>query len=86
MSSSLSAMAFWFKLRGLPDVTKSFLVRQAVRGFRKGCVVRDLRRPVSYELLLQLHSALAGHCFSQYEFCLFKCAFALAFFWSVPQI
>lgn len=80
LGRSLSAMAFWFKLRGFTDYTKSFLVHQVVRGFRKGAQVCDLRRPVSYDLLVWLGSILVDHCFSQYEFLLFKCAFALAFF------
>lgn len=76
----LSALAFWFKLRGLPDQTKSFLVRQAVRGFRKGFRVRDARRPVSFDLLLRLSSVLEAVCLDAFEVSLFRCAFSLAFF------
>lgn len=36
MSRKLSALAFWFKKQGFFDVTKSFMVRQAMKGFRKG--------------------------------------------------
>lgn len=32
MSKKLSALAFWFKIRGEPDVTKIFLVRQVMKG------------------------------------------------------
>lgn len=80
LSRALAAVAFWFKLRGLSDHTKSFLVRQAARGFRKGLKVRDARRPVSYDLLLQLSSVLGEFCFSGFEVLLFRCAFSLAFF------
>ncbi|XP_056414345.1 uncharacterized protein LOC130356606 [Hyla sarda] len=76
----MAALAFWFKVRGVPDGTKSFLVRQAVRGFRKGASSRDWRKPVTFSLLLRLGSLLAGVCFSVYELCLFRLAFALAFF------
>lgn len=76
----LSAIAFWFKLRGSLDHTKSFLVRQAVRGFRKGFRVRDSRRPVSFDLLLRFASVLGEVCSSQYEVALFRCSFSLAFF------
>lgn len=80
LSRDLAAMAFWFKLRGFCDYSKSFLVRQAVRGFRRGTVTRDRRRPVSYELLLQLGQVLRDLVFDGYEWHLFLCAFSLAFF------
>lgn len=80
MGRRLSALAFWFKLRNLQDVTKTFLVRQAMRGFRRGLRVRDSRRPVSYELLLALGDELKGVCTDGYEACLFRAAFSLAFF------
>lgn len=80
MSRRLSAVAFWFKFRGLQDVTKCFLVRQAMKGFRKGGRVRDGRRPVSYELLLRIGGLVTELCFSAYEVQLFRAAFALAFF------
>lgn len=80
LSRYLAAMAFWFKLRGFCDYSKSFVVRQAVRGFRKGAVTRDRRRPVSYELLLKLGGMLQELVFDDYEYRLFSCAFSLAFF------
>lgn len=80
MGRRLSALAFWFKLRNLQDFTKTFLVRQAMQGFRRGMRVRDGRRPVSYELLLALGEELEAVCLDVYEACLFRAAFALAFF------
>lgn len=86
LGRTLAALAFWFKLRGVTDHTKSFLVRQAVRGFRKGFKVRDSRRPVSYDLLLQLSSVLEDLCRSSFEVVLFRCAFSLAFFWRFQDL
>lgn len=80
MSRRLSALAFWFQLRSVRDHTKSMLVRRALRGFRRGQVVRDRRRPVSYELLLALGDGLDKICFSAFEVLLFRAAYALAFF------
>lgn len=59
---------------------KSFLVRQALRKFRRGSMVRDGRRPVSYELHLLLGEQLDVCCFSNFEAVLFRLAFSLAFF------
>lgn len=80
MSRRLSALAFWFKLRREQDFTKAFLVRQALRGFRKGRLTRDSRRPVSYEVLSDLGEVLGVLCTSSYEARLFRAAFSLAFF------
>lgn len=86
MSKRLSALAFWFQVRGERDVSKSFLVRRALKGFRQGRVVRDTRRPVSYDLLLDLGQQVGVLCFSEFEVCLFRLAFSLAFFWCMPDI
>lgn len=44
----LVGLAFWFKLQGGKNVTKSFVVRQAMKGYRKGRRSMDLRLPVSF--------------------------------------
>ncbi|XP_044134153.1 uncharacterized protein LOC122926745 isoform X1 [Bufo gargarizans] len=77
----VSGIAFGFKWRGLADLTKSFLVRQVLKGWRRGAGrVPDCRRPVSFELLVQMGDRLSGVCSSGWELGLFKAAFALAFF------
>lgn len=76
----MSALAFWFQLRSECDATKNFLVRKALRGFRRGRAVRDSRRPVSFDLLLRLGEEVAGVCATVFEAVLFKLAFSLAFF------
>ncbi|XP_073422689.1 uncharacterized protein [Dendrobates tinctorius] len=76
----LAGLVFGFRFRGLRDVTKSFMVRQVVRGCRKGWKVSDSRRPVSFEVLLRLGKSLSEVCTSRREVALFKMAFSLAFF------
>ncbi|KAM3936755.1 uncharacterized protein RB166_000250 [Leptodactylus fuscus] len=80
LSRRLSALAFWFKFKGIRDCTKSFLVRQAVKGFRRGSSVRDRRRPLSFEVVRDLVGILGRVCMSDYEVALFSLAFSLAFF------
>lgn len=41
MSKKFSALAFWFKSRAEPDVTKIFSMGQAMKGFRRGSKTRD---------------------------------------------
>ncbi|XP_073439765.1 uncharacterized protein [Dendrobates tinctorius] len=80
INTFLAGLAFGFKFRGLQDVTKAFLVRQVVKGCRKGWKVSDSRCPVSYDVLLRLGESLSEVCTSQREVALFKVAFSLAFF------
>ncbi|KAM4771011.1 uncharacterized protein WCC33_002809 [Rhinophrynus dorsalis] len=65
---------------GQRDVTKEFIVRLALRGFRRGVLVRDSRRPVSFPLLVRLLGGLSSVCFSDFECRLFRVAFSFAFF------
>lgn len=76
MSPLLSALAFWFKARGEFNVTKSFMVRQAMKGFRKGPRTRDSTRPVSFSLLLSLGERLGTVCDGLFEEVLFRLAFS----------
>ncbi|XP_040285719.1 uncharacterized protein LOC120998906 [Bufo bufo] len=77
----IAGVAFGLKLRGLPDLTKGFLVRQVLKGWRRGAgKVPDYRRPVSFELLVQMGDKLSCVCSSGWELVLFRAAFALAFF------
>lgn len=43
VTKALVGLAFQFKLRGWPDVTKSFVIHQALKGWRKEHVARDRR-------------------------------------------
>ncbi|KAE8597619.1 hypothetical protein XENTR_v10016535 [Xenopus tropicalis] len=77
----LTGLAFAFKLLGWQDVTKHFVIRQALKGWkREGKEKRDTRRPVDFHLLQRLLAPLQVICRSQYETALFQAAFSLAFF------
>lgn len=67
----MAGLAFGFKLSGSTDYTKSFLVLQALRGWRRG-QVEDQRCPVSFQLLENLGSRLDGLCFLEFEVLLFQ--------------
>lgn len=76
----LVGLAFGFKLRGMGDATKSSMVRQEIKGYRRGRRSSDLRRPVSVAVLRAVLEHLGGVCSSAYEQKLFRAAFLLAFF------
>ncbi|KAM4026762.1 uncharacterized protein ACNLHF_022612 [Anomaloglossus baeobatrachus] len=76
----LSGLAFHFKLRGWSDVTKFFIVRQAVKGWSRGRPGKESRRPVSFSLLSRIIDGIPAVCPSPFESALFSASFALAFF------
>lgn len=80
VSKKVAAVCFWARLRGLVDFTKSFLVRQALKGYKRGTWRPDTRRPVSFQLLGLICGSLRSVCLSAYEEVLFRAAFTLAFF------
>ncbi|XP_053323805.1 uncharacterized protein LOC128497668 [Spea bombifrons] len=80
ITKRLAALAFYFKMHGEVDLTKEFLVSQAMKGYRRGCRRVDSRRPVTFDLLGRLCVCLPGVCFSEFEVCLFRLSFVLAFF------
>ncbi|KAM8939387.1 vitamin D-binding protein [Pelodytes ibericus] len=79
-SKALCFSSFWFRATGLRDVTKEFLVRQAIKGWRRGQRSMDARKPLSGALLLGLVQVIPAVCRSPFEISLFRLAFSLAFF------
>ncbi|XP_066444625.1 uncharacterized protein [Eleutherodactylus coqui] len=76
----LAGVAFLLKLHGFRDVTKEFVFRQIVRGWKKEKAGSDARRPITYRLLCKLLDTLEVTCSNGYEVLLFRTAFLLAFF------
>ncbi|XP_044160756.1 uncharacterized protein LOC122945678 [Bufo gargarizans] len=80
VSKRVAAVTFWLRLRGLVDVSKYFLVRQALKGYRLSAARPDTRRPVSWAVLQSLWETVGVVCLTPYEVCFFRAAFSLAFF------
>lgn len=80
MGRKLSALAFLFKLSGEVDVTKSFVIRQTLKGYQKGNCSRYSRHLVSFSVLGKVRGSLDGVCSLSFERILFRVAFLLAFF------
>lgn len=68
------------QLLGKEDFTKTFLVRQLLKGWSKAGFCKDSRRPVSFLLLQRLLAILDSVCLDSYEVLLFRCSFVLAYF------
>ncbi|KAM3936660.1 uncharacterized protein RB166_016958 [Leptodactylus fuscus] len=76
----LAGVGFFLKLYGLEDVTSFFCFRQALKGWRRECVRKDSRRPITYDILQKLVSGSFRFCSGEYEVVLFTVACCLAFF------
>lgn len=80
VGTALSALSFWFRILGWEDITKDFLIRRVLKGWKRLTSSPDSRRPVSVPLLTNILSILPSICFSAYEVLLFQLAFSWAFF------
>lgn len=80
LNSKMADLAFLFKLGGVEGVTKAFIVRKALRGYRKGLTRPDSRRLVLLGILEVLAGVFPQVCFSPFEVQLYKMAFVVAFF------
>lgn len=58
-------VSFHFKLRGWLDVTKTFVIRQALKGWKREYVRNEQRQP--YSLLVQRLEETSCQCSSAYE-------------------
>lgn len=66
-------------MTGEGDATREFMVRQALKGYRRGAKRRDSRCPVTLSME-QLPVEVSSVCNTGYEAILFKVAFILAFY------
>eukprot|EP00079_Xenopus_tropicalis_P012763 XP_002940162.2 PREDICTED: uncharacterized protein LOC100485032 [Xenopus tropicalis] len=80
LDTKMAGLSFYFRVGGSQDHTKDTIIRQALKGYRRGKLVRDQRKPVTFNLLQQLSKELERTCFSAFEVILFRLAYSLAFF------
>ncbi len=76
----VSAIAFAHKANGWRDPSDNFIVKKILEGCRRDNPGVDNRLPITSDILKRLISVLMAICKSQYEYLLFRAAFALAFF------
>ncbi|OCU02335.1 hypothetical protein XELAEV_18008098mg [Xenopus laevis] len=72
--------AFLFQLFYWKDVTKEFVVRKVLKGWKNSFRSKDTRRPVSFSILSQLVTTVHNICSTVHESTLFSLAFSVAFF------
>lgn len=76
----LSGIGFHCKLNDFDDVTQKFVVKKVLEGVRR-CrpQSKDLRLPITFDLLKMILTYLPSICKSDYETRLFRAAFSLSF-------
>lgn len=80
VSSYISGLAFYLKLNGKFDVTSAFIVRKMLKGLQKDHHSKDVRAPVTIDMLKVFPVALQSVASSDYEALLFSTAFVVMFF------
>lgn len=75
----MAGISFFLKLNGFPAINSNFLIK-ALKGSKKNFPCIERRRPISLVLLLSLYNILPEISFSEFECCLFRTTFLLAFF------
>ena len=76
----LSALSYNLQVHGLDNPVKSFIVQKMLAGLRRSKLTKDIRSPVTYQLLLKILNVLPTVTQSKYEHLLFGSAFSTAFF------
>lgn len=76
----LSGLSYHHKLRSKPDPTKTFAVTKMIEGYNRLEHRKDIRLPITLQILSQLPETLDKICSSKYESLLFKSAYLIAFF------
>lgn len=76
----ISGLSYMYKIHGLTDITKAFIVTKLLEGAARQNPTHDTRAPITFNILTTLLQALEKVCLNSYEICLFKAAFCLAFF------
>ena len=84
VSSYISGLSFYHKIRNLPDPTSAFIIKKLLEGFRRSDRRHDVRAPITMVILKQICSVLPTFCYSEYECSLFKAAYLLAYHALLP--
>ena len=78
--SHLSAIAFFHKIHGLSNPSKSFLIEKLLAGYRKQDKPIPVRRPISIQLLQSLIGALhTDRALTSYDKSLYKALFSVMY-------
>ena len=78
--SYISAIPYQCKIGNMEDTTQQFIVKKMLTGLNRLDVRRDIRMPITREILLKIVTALTTVCSSHFEAVMFTSLFTLAFY------
>lgn len=80
ISCYVAGLGFFSKVNSYEDMSQKFVVRKLLEGIKRSRPKRsDVRLPITRDMLKAIITSLSCVCKSQYELCLFRAAFSLAF-------
>ena len=76
----VSALSYFHKLHAYADPTEFFVLKKMLEGFRRLKGRKDVRAPITLDILSRIVGALPSICFDSYETALFRAAFCITYF------
>ena len=82
VNTNVSALGYYHRLAGLRDPTKTFYIREMLKGYGKISHKLDTILPITLPILVRIMQASTSFCVSQYQSytCMFKAMCSMAFF------
>ena len=80
ITAHMSAIAFAHKANGWKNPSDSFIIKKIIEGCRRDNPNKDIRHPITYNILKQLTRVLVSLCKSHYEHMLWRAAFTNGIF------
>ena len=78
--SYLADLSFYIKLQNHTDITENFIIKKMLEGYKRCRPSKDIRSPITLDMLSNILRALKSLCYSKYQCWLFSCSYLLAFF------
>lgn len=76
----ISGISFMHKINGYTDPSANFAIQKMLEGCKRSRKTKDMRSPISLEMLKKILLVLEHVCYTDYETTLFKTVFSMAYF------
>ena len=80
ITSYISGVGFYHKLRNMKDPTAAFIIKKMLEGCKRSRPRKDVRAPITEAILQKICLILPNICYSPYENYLFRAAYLTAYF------
>lgn len=80
IATYIAGINYYHKLHGWGDFQNSFVIQKTLEGCRRKARAKDSRAPISLGILKEICKVLPEVCYNDFETCLFKALFTMAYF------